>query len=249
MNVGGTGRIVIVKVGSTMPTLCSAEGDFEDWVAAGLGIGGGHANVVDVRNGAPLPPVEELSGAVITGSHDMVTSRLDWSELTAAWISALVRRKVPVLGICYGHQLLAHALGGAVGDNPQGLEFGTVDVRLTEGASTDALLGGFRSPIKVHVSHAQTVLRLPPGARLLAYSERDRHQAFLIGESAWGVQFHPEFNAAIARAYVEECRNELLSEGQDPDSLAATCADTPYGPEILRRFATVVSSGMLKRSL
>jgi GMP synthase (glutamine-hydrolysing) len=231
------GTIAIVKVGSTMPALRAAKGDFEDWVLSAMGIRGDRALVVDVRNGAPLPRVEEMSGVVITGSHEMVTSRLEWSERTASWLAKVVQKGIPALGICYGHQLLAHSLGGTVGDNPQGLEFGTVEVHLGEQAGSDRLLGGLKSPIRVHVSHTQTVLRLPEGATLLASSTRDRHQAFAVGESAWGVQFHPEFDAEVVRAYIEECREELLSQGQSPADLAARTVDTPYGTEILKRFA------------
>ena len=67
----------------------------------------------------------------------------------------LVERGIPTLGICYGHQLLAHALGGEVGDNPNGREFGTVTVELTAEAADDPLLGGLpREPAGAGVPHA-----------------------------------------------------------------------------------------------
>ena len=71
-----------------------------------------------------------LAAVVVTGAHDMVPEHALWSETASAWLRELVGRQVPTLGICYGHQLLAHALGGEVGYHPRGSEVGTVSVTL-----------------------------------------------------------------------------------------------------------------------
>lgn len=220
-----------------MPSLALSKGDFEDWILAGLNIGSEQHLVLDVRDGSPLPSFDTIAGIVVTGSHSMVTEHLDWSERAAGWLARGVESGIPVLGICYGHQLLAYAMGGEVRDNPEGREFGTVDVHLEDDAQNDALLGGFNSPIKVHVSHTQSVVRLPDRARRLAHSDRDRNQAFVMGDCAWGVQFHPEFDATVARTYIESYREILKEEGQDPEALLESSVDTPYGSAILERFA------------
>ncbi len=235
-------KLLIIKTGSTLLSLAAHKGDFEDWILRGLGNGPDRAQVVDVRRGAPLPPPAEVSGAVVTGSHAMVTEHQAWSERAAVWLREAMEAGTPLLGICYGHQLLAYALGGEVGDNPRGREYGTVDVHLAGAARNDALLGGLESPLRVHVGHVQTVLRLPKGATLLASSLGDAHQAFRVGERAWGVQFHPEFDAGVTRAYLEANRQELMEEGQDPAALLAASADTPYGGQILRRFAQLAGA-------
>jgi GMP synthase (glutamine-hydrolysing) len=123
---------------------------------------------------------------VITGSHAMVTGHREWSERTARWLRGAVERGIPTLGICYGHQLLAYALGGEVGDNPNGLEAGAVDVHLNGAVQDDALFAGFPSPITGYVGHHQSVLRLPPGARRLASSAMDANQIFVMGECLGG---------------------------------------------------------------
>lgn len=228
-------RILIIKTGSTLPSLLASKGDFEHWILSGMGASRNQTFVVDVRDGSPLPAYNELSGVVVTGSHSMVTDHDDWSERTATWLAGAVE-KVPILGICYGHQLLAYALGGKVGDNPNGHEYGTVEVHLNENAHQDSLLGGLLNPIQVHVSHTQSVTELPTQAKLLASSDRDPHQAFVVGECAWGVQFHPEFDAEVVRAYIHHTRPVLLAEKQDPDRLIGQSTDTPYGSEILKRF-------------
>jgi GMP synthase (glutamine-hydrolysing) len=232
--------IIIVKVGSTMPALQAAKGDFDDWILSGLVDSSGERRIVDVCNGGALPPYDGISGIVVTGSHAMVTEHHEWSERTARWLAGAVEKGIPILAICYGHQLLAYALGGEVGNNPNGREFGTIEVHLEESAREDALLGSFSSPIQVHVSHTQSVLRLPPEAKRLASSERDINHAFVVGACAWGVQFHPEFDAEVVREYILSHREALLAEGQNPTELAAKSADTPHGTEILKRFAAVV---------
>src|SRR5512143_3057996 len=123
-------RVIIVKMGSTLPALISKKGDFEDWILSGMEIGKEASLVVDVGKDSLFPSFVEISGIVITGSHAMVTEHQDWSERTALWLVKAVEHEIPILGICYGHQLLAYALGGEVGDNPHGREFGTVEVHL-----------------------------------------------------------------------------------------------------------------------
>ena len=112
-----------------------------------------------------------------------------------------------------------------------------MDVQLNDASGEDRLLGRFSSPIRVHASHTQSVLRLPKGARLLAHNETDANQAFVLRDCAWGVQFHPEFDAGIVARYISHYSEELIREGKDPKQLARDCTDTSYGTEILRRFA------------
>jgi len=236
------GKILIIKTGSTLPALKSRKGDFEDWIVAGMGVSAGRVTVVDVTAEGALPANGVHDGVVITGSHSMVTDGLRWSERTARWLALEVAAGTPTLGICYGHQLLGHALGGLVQQNPLGWELGTVDVTLQEPGLRDTLLGGLGPVIRVHVSHSQSVLRLPKDAVRLATNGRDINQAFRVGRSAWGVQFHPEFDADTVKTYIEYCRKKLVAEGQDPDRLLQEAADTSSGPEILRRFARVVAA-------
>jgi GMP synthase (glutamine-hydrolysing) len=228
-----------VKAGSTFPALAASLGDFEDWIAAGLGAPD-RVEVCCPPAGDPLPEPAGYAGIVVSGSHANVTDRDPWSEATTAWLRGALDAGVPLLGICYGHQLLAEAAGGRVGDNPAGREFGTAEIRVRREGEWDPLLGGFPVAVRAHVCHAQSVLALPPGAILLASSIRDPHQAFRLGRRAWGVQFHPEFSLDAARAYVRECAADLRAEGQDPDALEAGLADTPEARRLLRRFGEMV---------
>lgn len=228
--------IVILKTGSTLPRLFP-RGDYEDWIREGLGAP--DVRVCRLSEGEPLPPAELPGAVVITGSSAMVTDRLEWSERAAAWLPAVLERGTPVLGICYGHQLLAHAFGGEVGVNPRGREIGTIEVDLKPAAAHDPLLGGLGPRLVVSASHRQSVLRLPGGARHLAGNAKDPNQAFAIGARAWGLQFHPEWDHDVARVYVEERVTVLREEGLAPDALLAGVRRSDDGPTILRRFAAL----------
>lgn len=233
-------RILIIKVGRTLPSLITRRHDFEDWVISGMGAAREQVKIVEVNNGGTLPNYNEISGIVITGSHNMVTERLNWSEYAAKWLPGAVERQIPTLGICYGHQLLAYSLGGRVANNPKGREYGTVEVRLNDLAQNDLLLGGLGKHIMVHVCHTQSVIKLPQGAKVLAENDMDRHQAFVVGDRVWGTQFHPEFDAEIVANYINHYRELLLKGGLDPDGCLKRVADTQYGSLILTRFYKII---------
>jgi len=235
-------RVLVVKTGSTLPAIRARRGDFETWIAQGMGLAPDAIDVVDVSTGAALPRPDAPAGIVVTGSSAMVSAREPWSERTGAWLADAVGAGTPVLGICYGHQLLAHALGGRVAKNPRGREIGTIQLRLAPDAKQDALLGALPARTRAHTTHLESVLELPPGARWLAESDADPNQAFALGARAWGVQFHPEFDADVIRGYIEGRRDALLAEGLDPERLLADVAETPESASLLRRFAALLGA-------
>lgn len=228
--------ILIVKTGSTYPDMAARFGDFEDWFLRRLNHSSRPIDIVCPQAGEELPPLAPLGGVIITGSHDMVTEKHPWSERTALWVKDAVDRKIPVLGVCYGHQLLAHALGGVVGDNPNGKEFGTVAVRLNGRARADRLFQGLPDIFDAQACHTQSVLQLPAGATLLASSGMDPHHAFSVGECAWGVQFHPEFNAEVLRCYIRRFADNLAAQGSGVSRLLEGVRETPICEGLLRRF-------------
>jgi GMP synthase (glutamine-hydrolysing) len=233
--------LLVVKCGSTLPALRERRGDYEDWIVAGMGIEPERARVLAATEVSELPDPEAVAAVVLTGSSAMVSTREAWSERTAAWLREVVEVGTPLLGICYGHQLLAHALGGRVGANPRGREIGTVEIELRPEARRDALFGELPDRVAMQATHLESVLELPPGARLLAASSGDPHQAFAVGSLVWGVQFHPEFDADVIRSYLEARGEMLRREGLDAEALLATVRDADHGRALLRRFAALAA--------
>ncbi len=235
---------LIVRTGEKIPALDSLPGDYPDWIWRGLtahaAVAGRTRRVVAPYAGERLPSPEETGAALITGSGAMVTEGRRWMRETAAWLNRIVERNVPVLGICFGHQLLAYALGGRVDDNPRGVEVGTVPIRLAPEARDDELLGGLPATFFAQVSHRQSVVQLPAGARLLARSAMEGAQAFRVdGCRAWGLQFHPEFSARVIPAFIRHYQAlGDLQEGQADAALRAV-EDTPHSASVLRRFAAL----------
>jgi GMP synthase (glutamine-hydrolysing) len=225
---------VIIKTGSTLLALRQRFGDFEDWMRAGCGLSG--ARVIDVAEGEALPVPDTLFGVIITGSPAMVTDRSEWMQSLAVWLREAVREKIPLLGVCFGHQLLAQAMGGCVDYHPEGREIGTVAIELTEEGKRDPLLGHLPDRFTAHVTHAQSVRRLPANALRLAANAYEAHQAFRVGECAWGVQFHPEFTAEIMLGYVAEHAAALHEQGRDVAALKSAIAETEAANALLKRF-------------
>ncbi|MGM0769113.1 MAG: glutamine amidotransferase [Pseudomonadota bacterium] len=237
-----TPKLVILKTGSTYPSIKARFGDFDRWFVRGLG-DGVDITVVNVAAGESPGHPEQWDGIVVTGSPAMVTDREEWSELTGTWLAEAVKLRIPLLGVCYGHQLLAHALGGEVGFHPNGRESGTFNVERLETSETDPLLGHLPRHFSAQLTHRQSVLKLPESAVLLARNSFEPHQAFRIGPCAWGVQFHPEFTDEVMTAYLKVQAPELTREGLDASALLAAVTAAPEARGLLRRFAAVVRQG------
>jgi len=232
-------RVLVLKTGTTYPRIQKQFGDFEDWFIRGLS-GQLDINVADATLAPPPGRPEDWHGVVITGSPAMVSDRSVWSEQAAEWVRQAVTDEIPLLGVCYGHQLLAHALGGQVDYHPGGRETGTQEIRLCHAARTDPLFGLLPDTFPAQLTHKQSVLELPPGAVLLASSEFEPHQAFRVGRQAWGVQFHPEFTEQVMQAYLEVQYPDLEAEGLDAESLLAAVRPAPDATRLLRLFSDQV---------
>ena len=229
--------IALIKTGGTIEQIKSQHGDFEDWFAEGMGVS--DLLQVDVFRQQPLPAAETLAAIVITGSASMVSAREDWSERTAEWLGQAVQKGIPVLGVCYGHQLLAQAMGGRVGLNPGGRQIGTVTAQRIDSAINDPLIGGLPQTFAAQTSHSEVVLKLPPGAERLATSPLDDNFAIRFAENVWGVQFHPEFSVPVMSEYIQYRAEAIREEGLNPECLLEKTNDTEDANSVLRKFAAM----------
>jgi GMP synthase (glutamine-hydrolysing) len=237
-------HLLIIKTGASLQAAHQAHGDFDQWFMRHLDPLGVVCSVVEVHQGETLPAVSVAcatwDAALITGSAAMVSHRHDWSETSAQWLAQAHTEGLAMLGVCYGHQLLAHALGGVVGPNPSGRRMGSYAVDIV--AADDPLLGPMAPQQWFQASHVERVLTPPPQARIVARVDGDPHHALHFGGRCWGVQFHPEFDEAIMRCYIDARQDVLRGEGMFPEALRADLRTTPAGPLLLHRFIELACS-------
>lgn len=241
-------KLYIVKTGTTFPAIAERLGDFDRWTAHALAPLDVETTVVDAEHGESPPGPDRCAGAVITGSHAMVTDDLPWSVRLEGWIRSLLVSRTPLFGICYGHQLLARAAGGHVGYHRRGMEVGTVGVHRLPESADDPLFGLLPQSFRVHATHAQTVLSLPEGAVRLAANAYEPNHAFRVGNCAWGVQFHPEYSADIMRAYVTAEAAEIGSAGMNAEAILTAVEETPFAARVLSSFGQLVEERLRAES-
>ena len=237
-----TARFLIVQTGTTLAPLRARHGDFPHWFQRRLGVQRDDVDVIRVDLGQALPLSAGYAGVIVTGSPAMVSQRDAWSEATAAWLREAIDADAAILGVCYGHQLLAHALGGHVDYHPQGREVGTVAIEKTATADEDALLTGVPANFLAHASHRQSVLQLPPGAVALARSAHDAHHAVRYAPNVWGLQFHPEFSVEIMRGYLRGSAPSTDGHCAEPCCARQICSPAPQAGRLLRRFRAIAEA-------
>ncbi|AXG08707.1 type 1 glutamine amidotransferase [Haloplanus rubicundus] len=170
-----------------------------------------------------LPSDFAFDGVVVTGSSSSVYWDEPWIDGLVNWVAEAADRGLPILGVCYGHQVLAEALGGRV-EAMADIELGyrLID-RVDDG---DPLLDGLDDPFTAFETHSDRVVELPTGATLLAENDRGV-QAFRRGD-CWGVQFHPEYDEESAERVTRGKdlpaeRIEAVVDDIDADNYAAAC--------------------------
>lgn len=229
--------LLIIQMGRPPEDLRQALGEQGDWMRAALDGLDLPARVVNPQADDALPQPDTIAGAVITGSWAMVTDKEPWSERTAQWLRDAMAAQVPLLGVCYGHQLMAHAFGGVVDFHPQGREIGQHAVTLSEDAERDPLLASLPATFHANLTHEQSVLTPPPGAVVLGRSAHDPHQILRYGPNALSVQFHPEFFPELMAACLTRRADKFASEGFDVDGMIQALAPAEHAREVLRGFA------------
>ncbi|QQQ77363.1 type 1 glutamine amidotransferase [Saccharothrix sp. 6-C] len=154
----------------------------------------------------PLPDaLDGYQGVVCLGGAMGALDDVEhpWLADVRKLLSQAVSKRVPLLAICLGAQLLAAATGGQVRRSPQGPEIGVQLVAKRDAASGDPLFGELPWTPDVLQFHEDEVGFLPPTALLLASSPKCANQAFRVGDRAYGVQFHIETTPEMVLGWAE----------------------------------------------
>lgn len=242
-----TSLVYVIQAADPPAELQAQYGSQGDWFTQALAHQGWNVHVLRPHAGDPLPASDDPHPVIISGSWAMVTDREPWSEAMAAWIRERYPTDAPLFGVCYGHQLMAYALGGVVDYHPQGRELGCLNVWQLETVLKPheaELLDAVATSFPAFLTHEQSVLRIPDGAKVLLRSEHDPHQMLSYRAGFYSVQFHPEFTVNLLGATIKRRAQQLQAEGQDVDNLLAQLQDTPEAHGLLLQFVHTYSPAL-----
>lgn len=159
--------------------------------------------VFEVKDGVFPDDIARFDGLIVTGSPHSVNSGAPWVGRLLEVIRAAVATGQAVFGACFGHQAIAMALGGTVGDNPGGMVHGLTEVRLMDQTA------GLPEVMYLYASHKEQVTALPEGARVVAASAGCPVAGLAVGRHVWTTQHHPEITAEFFAALTDAFAGEL----------------------------------------
>ncbi len=165
-------------------------------------------NYIRLYQGDALPATSEIDWLIVMGGAMSANdeAKYSWLRPEKELIKEAIDSGTTTLGICLGAQLITHALGGSVYENPLP-ELGWYEISPSKDIKNTLLENVFNEPIKVFHSHSET-FDLPIGAVKLASSEACKNQGYVYNDHVVAIQFHPEITEGIANLFVEHCADE-----------------------------------------
>ncbi len=191
--------------------------------------------VLPVKDGVLPSAPDAFDGYVITGSPASVNDdRLPWVGPLLDFIRAVDAARQPLIGLCFGHQAVARALGGQVARNPAGWGLGTAP---THWPAARPWMQPAQSTTTLMAAHNEQVTRMPEGAECLGGSDFCPIGSMQIGQHIWTTQYHPEMPLVFMQALLG-----FLADKLDADTMArahaslANAADVPLFGQWMAQF-------------
>ena len=190
----------------------------------------------DVVNGRLPADPRQCDGWLMTGSRRSAYDDEDWIGATASFVRAVAAVEAPFVGICFGHQLLAHALGGKVERADTGWGAGILHLEVKQ---TAPWMAPPLHDARLHFMHQDQVTKLPEDAEVLGSAEHCDVAMFTVGDTMLGIQAHPEFTAAYAEALLTD-RTDRIGGDKAADALRSltTPTDDAVAAQWITRFLT-----------
>jgi len=171
----------------------------------------------NVCTGEALPDIAEVDGLVLAGTYNSVHDHTDWQNQVRAWIPSMREHRVPILGICGSHQMIAHGEGAGVETLAGGPFAGTFPIQMTAAGKSSALLQDIADEDCFHYANSEQVVDVPASATLLASSSRVPVALLDYGDHCYTTQFHPEGSDQTLGPIWQHKAPQLMQEYHDRD--------------------------------
>lgn len=209
-------RLGLVQCGSIMPALAERHGDYPLLFERLLAPFDVEITTWDVRTGAPMPGVADQDGWLVSGSASSTYDDLPWIPVAESFLRGAVEASSPLVGICFGHQLLAQALGGRVEKSPAGWGIGAHQYEVV----APLPVTGDAQSVRMIASHQDQVTELPDGAEVFLRTDHCPIAGYTLGADALAIQPHPEFDRALSHD-LTDARRHIFGDDLSDSALAS----------------------------
>ena len=216
-------RVTIIETGLVSPKNRELHGSYPQMFERMIGAADAAVtfDTVSLPEGDALPDAGGLEAILITGSAAGVYDDIEWIAPLEQFVRTAHAAGVPMVGVCFGHQLIAQALGGVVRKSEKGWGLGR---HVYDVAPGNGLIDG--TQIALACSHQDQVITAPDGATIILSSDFTPYAGLLYGGGrTLSVQPHPEFSVGFALACCEMARSKGEAPGRVVTSAQASLAE------------------------